>query len=54
LLSDPQTSGGLLVSCEPSAAAHVLEVFARHGFESAAIVGEVIEHQPNNSNLVIE
>ncbi|HYF41211.1 MAG TPA: AIR synthase-related protein, partial [Ramlibacter sp.] len=40
LLSDPQTSGGLLVSCRPEAAADVLAVFKRHGFTSAAVIGE--------------
>jgi len=41
LLSDPQTSGGLLVSCTPEAVDAVLGVFARHGFGQAAVVGEV-------------
>ncbi len=39
LLSDPQTSGGLLVSCEPSALDEVLAIFGRHGFAHAAVVG---------------
>ena len=43
LLTDPQTSGGLLVSCAPSAVAEVLAVFRRHGFEGAAEIGEVAE-----------
>ncbi len=41
LLSDPQTSGGLLVSCTPAALDAVLAVFARHGFEQAAVVGRM-------------
>jgi selenide,water dikinase len=41
LLSDPQTSGGLLVSCAPAALDAVLAVFARHGFEQAAVVGRM-------------
>ncbi len=41
LLSDPQTSGGLLVSCAPEAVDAVLSVFQRHGFEHAAVIGEV-------------
>jgi selenide,water dikinase len=41
LLSDPQTSGGLLVSCAPSALDEVLAVFRRHGFEAAAVIGSV-------------
>lgn len=42
LLCDPQTSGGLLVACAASAAAEVLDVFARHGFQPA-VIGEVAE-----------
>ena len=41
LLSDPQTSGGLLVSCAAESVAEVLEVFCRHGFAAAAEIGEV-------------
>ncbi len=42
LLSDPQTSGGLLVSCAASAVDEVLAIFARHGFAAAAEIGEVV------------
>ncbi|QBX34541.1 selenide, water dikinase SelD [Paracoccus liaowanqingii] len=41
LLSDPQTSGGLLVACAPQALDQVRAAFARHGFGSAAVIGEV-------------
>jgi selenide,water dikinase len=41
LLTDPQTSGGLLVSCEASVVGDVLAVFRRMGFEAAACIGEV-------------
>lgn len=41
LLTDPQTSGGLLVTCEPAAVPQVLEVFRRHGFDGAAAIGEI-------------
>jgi selenide,water dikinase len=41
LLSDPQTSGGLLVSCDRAALGEVLAIFRRHGFEAAAAIGEV-------------
>ena len=43
LLTDPQTSGGLLVSCAPSAVDAVLDIFRRDGFASAAVIGSVIE-----------
>jgi selenide,water dikinase len=41
LLTDPQTSGGLLVSCAPSALDEVLATFRRHGFGDAAVVGGI-------------
>ncbi len=41
LLTDPQTSGGLLVSCNSAAVSDVLALFKRHGFDTAAVVGEV-------------
>jgi selenide,water dikinase len=53
LLTDPQTSGGLLVSCAPEAVAEVLAVFARHGFAQAAVVGEVVAAEPGAPRLVL-
>ena len=41
LLTDPQTSGGLLVSCTPEAREAVLEVFSRHGFTAAVEIGHL-------------
>jgi selenide,water dikinase len=41
ILTDPQTSGGLLVACAPDAVAEVLGVFRRHGFERAGVIGEL-------------
>ena len=41
LLSDPQTSGGLLVSCSADSAAEVLAIFHAQGFDEAAVIGEV-------------
>jgi selenide,water dikinase len=45
LLSDPQTSGGLLVCCSPDTVPEVLAVFKRHGFDDAAVVGHIGEAQ---------
>jgi selenide,water dikinase len=45
LLSDPQTSGGLLVSCAPAALAAVMAVFKQHGFAQATVVGKVSQTQ---------
>ena len=41
LLCDPQTSGGLLVSCDRDAAAHVLELFRSRGFGQASVIGSL-------------
>ena len=41
LLTDPQTSGGLLVSCTPDAVQDVLAIFGRHGFAQPAVIGSV-------------
>jgi len=41
ILTDPQTSGGLLVSCAADALEGVLDCFRQAGFEQAARVGEL-------------
>jgi len=41
LLTDPQTSGGLLVACAPEAADEVLHVFESEGFHHAAVIGQI-------------
>jgi len=46
LLTDPQTSGGLLVACAPSAVDEVLAIFRRDGFGDAAVIGEVVDGAP--------
>ena len=43
LLTDPQTSGGLLVSCAPEAVTEVLSSFLQQGFGHVAVIGEVAE-----------
>ena len=43
LLTDPQTSGGLLVSCSADAVEEVLAIFRKDGFHEAAVIGEVID-----------
>jgi len=43
LLTDPQTSGGLLVSCAPEVVTEVLSVFLQQGFERATVIGEMVE-----------
>lgn len=45
LLCDAQTSGGLLVSCSPSAAMSVLEAFHNAGFSQASAIGHVVQGQ---------
>jgi selenide,water dikinase len=46
LLSDPQTSGGLLVACAPDAVKDVLKEFSSKGFASAAVIGKLADGAP--------
>jgi selenide,water dikinase len=46
LLTDPQTSGGLLVACEPGHVDDVLDVFRRDGFDDAQEIGEIVAGPP--------
>jgi selenide,water dikinase len=39
LLTDPQTSGGLLISCAPELEAEVLAILQADGFSRAAVIG---------------
>ena len=41
LITDPQTSGGLLVSCAPEEVAKVMATFKAHGFMHAAAIGHI-------------
>ena len=41
LLTDPQTSGGLLVSCSPATVDQVLAIFRVGGFADATVIGEM-------------
>ncbi|KRB70522.1 selenide, water dikinase [Noviherbaspirillum sp. Root189] len=43
LLTDPQTSGGLLVSCTAESVEEVLALFRKEGFEDAQVVGEIVD-----------
>ncbi|MEO8409288.1 MAG: selenide, water dikinase SelD [Propionivibrio sp.] len=43
LLTDPQTSGGLLIACAPEVVTAVLSVFLQEGFDQAAVIGDVVE-----------
>jgi selenide,water dikinase len=46
LLSDPQTSGGLLVTCAPEAVDEVLGAFRAEGFARACVIGEMLPGEP--------
>jgi len=47
LLTDPQTSGGLLVACEVAYTDEVLQIFRSKGFENAATIGVVANGPPH-------
>jgi selenide,water dikinase len=46
LLTDPQTSGGLLVSCAPDSVDEVLAIFRADGFDRAVVIGEMRDGAP--------
>jgi selenide,water dikinase len=46
LLTDPQTSGGLLVACSADTVPDVMRIFAEEGFAHAALVGEIVTGEP--------
>jgi len=49
ILTDPQTSGGLLVACAPDSVNDVLDCFRRDGFTRAAVIGEIEAGSPGIS-----
>jgi len=42
VLTDPQTSGGLLAACTPETCDEVLSIFRAEGFGQAAVIGEIV------------
>jgi selenide,water dikinase len=46
LVTDPQTSGGLLVACAPEAEKAVLAEFVKHGFAQARRIGALAAGAP--------
>jgi selenide,water dikinase len=49
LLTDPQTSGGLLVACSPDAVDGVLSAFRADGFDRATVIGNIVAGPPRAS-----
>jgi selenide,water dikinase len=47
LLTDPQTSGGLLVACEPTEAARLIRMITDQGYSNTRIIGEVRAGAPS-------
>jgi selenide,water dikinase len=46
ILTDPQTSGGLLAACAPEAVDEALSVFRAEGFDQARVIGEILAGAP--------
>jgi selenide, water dikinase len=46
LLTDPQTSGGLLIACDHNRAADLTRLIADKGYPHASIIGRVVSGQP--------
>ncbi len=53
LLTDPQTSGGLLVSCSADAVNTVLEIFKQHHFSSACVIGQMTNKQNQHLEVLL-
>lgn len=51
LLTDPQTSGGLLITCAASEVTAVLSLLYEEGFDQAAVIGEL---RPSTNEPVVE
>ena len=51
MLTDPQTSGGLLVACAADAVPAVLDIFKAQGFADAAVIGRLASGSPGISVL---
>ena len=47
LLTDPQTSGGLLIACDPERSGMILRQIVEAGYPSAQIIGQVEHGGPN-------
>ena len=46
LLTDPQTSGGLLVACTDDVVTDVISLFHSQGFARASVIGELVNGPP--------
>ncbi|NWG31355.1 MAG: selenide, water dikinase SelD [Rhodocyclaceae bacterium] len=46
IVTDPQTSGGLLVACAPESVEEVLAAFRADGFDRASVVGAFVAGEP--------
>jgi selenide,water dikinase len=53
LLTDPQTSGGLLVSCSADAVSAVLDIFKKHDFTGACVIGKMIGKQTQSVEVLL-
>jgi selenide,water dikinase len=51
LLMDPQTSGGLMISCDAGSVDEVLALFKKQGYGYASVVGEMRE---GNARVTVE
>ena len=54
MLTDPQTSGGLLVSCAPEQKDKVLAIFRESGFEEATVVGTLVPEVAGTPRLKVK
>ena len=53
LLTDPQTSGGLLVSCSAESVNAVLEIFKQHHFANAGVIGKMMGKKERHLEILL-
>ena len=54
LLTDPQTNGGLLISCAPERAAGLLDALHHDGFLRAAMIGKFADQRTTTPTLAVD
>jgi selenide,water dikinase len=46
LLTDPQTSGGLLIACDPAKSSNLVKTLIDAGYHASAVIGSVEDGPP--------
>ena len=52
MLADPQTSGGLLITCGSADVDSVISIFRESNFARAAVIGELRERKAGGESII--